>query len=199
MTALPPLRRTVALIAAAVCATLTLASCTTSSTPVSSGDGQGFVSGGGTATVIEPDDRRQAPDIQGVTLQGDPLSLSDFGGDVVVLNVWGSWCAPCRAEAPTLREVANDNRKAGVSFVGLNTRDRDASALAFERRFDISYPSLVDTDGQLQLEFKDTLPPLATPSTLVIDREGRVAARVLGETTYSQLSGLVDGVVAEGS
>lgn len=195
----PFVRRAAGVAAAVVCAVLALASCTSSPTPVSSGDGQGFISGGGTATVVDPQDRSAAPNIEGVTLDGDRLSLSDFGDDVVVLNVWGSWCGPCRAEAPTLREVSQDNKAKGVSFLGLNTKDQDASAVAFERQFDIDYPSLVDSDGQLQLEFKDTLPPLAIPSTLIIDRQGRVAARVLGETTYNQLSELVDGVLAEGT
>jgi peroxiredoxin len=84
-----------------------------------------------------------------------------------------------------------------VQFVGLNTRDQQAAALAFEDGFGISYPSLVDQSGELQLAFRDTLPPNAIPSTIVIDREGRVAARVLGPTTYTQLSDLVDHVVAE--
>lgn len=147
--------------------------------------------------VIDPADRVTAPEVEGVTLQGDSLSLSDFDGDVIVLNVWGSWCAPCRAEAETLQEVAAKTGPDGVQFVGLNTRDQTAAALAFERRFGVEYPSLVDADGQLQLAFSDSLPPSAIPSTLIIDRSGRVAARVLGATTYTQLKGLVDDVAAE--
>ena len=193
----PRFRRTIAAVGLVACAVLSLAACSGASARTSSGDAQGFVSGGGTAVVIDPADRVTAPEVEGVTLQGDSLSLSDFDGDVIVLNVWGSWCAPCRAEAPTLQEVAAKTRPDGVQFVGLNTRDQTAAALAFERRFGVKYPSLVDADGQLQLAFSDSLPPSAIPSTLIIDRSGRVAARVLGATTYTQLKGLVDDVAAE--
>ncbi len=139
----------------------------------------------------------QAPAVSGKTLQGEDLALSDFAGDVVVLNVWGSWCAPCRAEAQTLQKLSDKYAKDGVQFVGINTRDDNANAQAFERNFGISYPSLSDTDGRLQLEFHDSLPPSAIPSTLVIDRQGRVAARVLGPVTYSQMTGLIDDVAGE--
>lgn len=190
-------RRTVAWVGSLVCAVLTLASCTDAAPTPSSGDGQGFVSGGGTASVIEPADRVVAPEVAGQTLQEEELSLADFEGDVVVVNVWGSWCAPCREEAPSLQEVSQETRDDGVQFVGLNTRDAAAQALAFERRFGITYPSLVDADGQLQLEFRDSLPPTAIPSTLIIDRQGRVAARILGATSYTQLSDLVADIAAE--
>ena len=88
-------------------------------------------------------------------------------------------------------------RHRGVQFVGLNTRDQQAAAQAFERRFGITYPSLVDDGGELQLAFRDSLPPNAIPSTLVIDREGRIAARVVGEVTYTQLSEIVDELATE--
>jgi thiol-disulfide isomerase/thioredoxin len=182
---------------AALCAmTLVLGGCTSDS-GIESGDGQGFVSGDGTARVLEPAERQPAPDVVGTTLTGDEVSLDDFAGEVVVLNVWGSWCAPCRAEAPALQEVYSENRKDGVSFLGINTRDQDAAALAFEENFDITYPSLVDENGELLLAFRDSLPASAIPSTLVVDREGRIAARVLGPTSYSQLTELVEQVASE--
>jgi thiol-disulfide isomerase/thioredoxin len=176
---------------------LLLAGCTDASSDVESGGGQGFVSGDGSAQVIAPEDRTAAPAVAGTTLDGEPLALSDFAGDVVVVNVWGSWCAPCRAEAEALQQVYLDHRQDGVQFVGLNTRDQQAAALAFEERFGITYPSLVDENGELQLAFRDSLPPNAIPSTLVIDRDGDIAARVVGPTTYSQLSDLVGDVAAE--
>lgn len=176
---------------------LLLAGCTDASSGVESGGGQGFVSGDGSAQVIAAGDRAVAPEVSGTTLDGQPLALSDFAGDVVVVNVWGSWCAPCRAEAEALQQVYLDNKHDGVRFVGLNTRDQQAAALAFEQRFGITYPSLVDENGELQLAFRDSLPPNAIPSTLVIDREGAIAARVVGPTTYSQLSELVGDVAAE--
>jgi len=147
--------------------------------------------------VINPADRVAAPDVSGTTLDGDQVALSDFAGKVVVLNVWASWCGPCRGEAPALQEVAKVTASKGVQFLGLNTRDDVAAAKAFDARYKITYPSLVDADGQLQVQFRDSLPPSAIPSTLIIDRNGRVAARILGATTYSQLKGLVDDVAAE--
>lgn len=178
-------------------AVLTLTSCSDPQSAVESGDGLGFVSGGGTSTTIASEDRTAAPQVSGVTLEGDSLSLSDYDGKVVVVNVWGSWCGPCREEAEILQEVAQQTASDGVQFVGLNTRDQSAGALAFQRTFHITYPSLVDDDGQLQLAFRDSLPPNAVPSTLVLDTQGRVAARVIGATTFSQLSHLVADVVAE--
>lgn len=188
--------RPVTATAALLCAVLMLSACSSGSS-ISSGNGQGFISGDGSTVVLAPDERQPAPEVSGTTLQGDELALTDFAGDVVVLNVWGSWCAPCRAEAATLQEVSDEFTERGVQFVGINTRDDQADAKAFERNFGITYPSLVDPDGQLQLRFRDSLPPTSIPSTLVIDREGRVAARVLGPTSYLQLKGLVEDVAAE--
>lgn len=184
----------VALLAAPLL--LSLGGCTGAS-DVESGGGQGFVSGDGSAKVVDPADRVALGDVSGTTLEGEPLSLADFAGDVVVMNVWGSWCAPCRAEAPALQQVSADTKIDGVQFVGINTRDQEAAALAFEKNFGITYPSLVDKFGELQLAFRDSLPANSIPSTLVIDRDGRVAARVLGATTYSQLSDLVGQVASE--
>lgn len=183
-------------VAAACALLLALGGCT-DSPDVASGDGQGFVAGDGSVQVVDAADRLPAPELSGVTLDGDELSLADFDGDVVVLNLWASWCGPCRGEAPALQQVSEDFAQQGVQFVGINSRDHEADALAFERTFGITYPSLVDTDGQLQLGFHDTVPPTSIPWTLIIDREGMIAARVLGPTTFSQLTDLVDQVAAE--
>lgn len=157
----------------------------------------GFVSGDGSVTVLEPENRSMAPNISGIGLDGQEITLSDFAGDVIVLNVWASWCAPCRAEAPALEEVSQQFAGKGVVFIGLNTRDSNAAALAFMRNYDITYPSIVDTDGRLQLEFNDTLPPQAIPSTLVIDQQGRVAARALGKVSAPTLRGMIEPLLAE--
>ncbi len=158
---------------------------------------QGYVSVDGTTTIVAEADRRAAPALAGTTLTGAQFTLTDHLGEVVVLNVWASWCAPCRAEADDLATVA---RQVGqrATFVGLNTRDSAAPARAFVDRFDVPYDSVVDTDGQLQLLFHDNLPPAAIPSTLVIDRDGRVAARALGEVDRSRLLGLLEPIMAEG-
>ena len=175
---------------------LWVAGCSYGASP-SESDGQDFLAGDGSSRIIEVDKRLTAPDISGVTLEGEELVLADFAGTVVVMNVWGSWCSPCRAEAPILQEVYSETRKRGVAFLGLNTRDQEAAAIAFEDSFGITYPSLVDETGELQLAFRQFLPSNAIPSTLIIDRDGLVAARILGATTYSQLTDLVNQVAAE--
>ncbi len=161
----------------------------------SMGGSEGFVAGSGTVTVLPQDKRVPAPELSGESLDGEPLSLGDFAGSTVVLNVWGSWCAPCRDEAPDLVDAANRLHGQDVQFLGVNVREPGvASAQAFVRSYDVPYPSIFDADGSTLLGFRDTLPPDAIPSTLVIDPRGRVAARVLGPVDESTLVGLVHDV-----
>lgn len=157
----------------------------------------GYVAGDGSIVLLAPDERVDAPEVTGPTLDGGTFSLDDHRGEVVVINVWASWCAPCRAEAPTLAALAEELEPQGVTFVGLDTRDSDTSARVFVERFGIGYPNVIDRDGQLQLLFSETLPPQAIPSTLVIDREGRVAGRVLGRASESALRGLLEPILDE--
>ncbi|MCX8528170.1 MAG: TlpA disulfide reductase family protein [Candidatus Nanopelagicales bacterium] len=152
----------------------------------------GFVAGDGSIVVIAPDQRQPAPDVRGTTLDGSVFTLADHRGDVVVMNVWASWCAPCRAEAPALAEVATRMAAKGVTFVGIDTRDSTATAQSFVDKFQVPYPSIVDPDGQVQLLFGDSLPPQAIPSTVVIDRQGRVAARALGRVDAATLRGIIE-------
>lgn len=159
--------------------------------------GEGFVAGDGTITVIPAAERRPAPPIEGTTLDDAPWSSAGTAGTIVVYNVWGSWCAPCRKEAPALEEAALKTAGRAV-FVGLNTRDIDpVPARAFVRAFHVTYPSLYDPDGRLLLRFGGQLPPSAIPSTLIVDAQGRVAARVIGEVTAATLVGLVDDLAGE--
>lgn len=160
---------------------------------------QGYVSGDGTTTILPEAERTPAPELTGTTLDGDPFALSEHRGEVVVLNVWASWCAPCRAEATDLAKVSDELADQGVQFVGLNTRDSPEPAQAFVDKFAVSYPSVVDSDGSLQLLFRDTLPPAAIPSTVVVDAQGRVAARAIGEVDRSRLLGIIEPVMAERS
>jgi thiol-disulfide isomerase/thioredoxin len=162
------------------------------------GGAEGFVSGSGTVTVLDEDQRTAAPPVSGRTLDGGRFSLAEQRGSTVVLNVWGSWCAPCRDEAPDLVKAARRLRDDDVQFVGINVREPGvASAQAFVRKYDVPYPSVYDPDGSQLLGFRDTLPPDAIPSTLVVDPHGRVAARVLGTVDTTTLAGLVHDV--EGS
>ncbi|GHC28497.1 hypothetical protein GCM10010308_52200 [Streptomyces vinaceusdrappus] len=149
--------------------------------------------------TIAAADRRPAPGIRGETLTGEPVALADYHGKIVLLNVWGSWCAPCRAEAPALQKVHQDTRDQGVVFLGINTRDASQrNALAFEKDYGITYPSLWDPDGRQLLKFKGTVSPSAIPSTIVIDREGRIAARALKALTETELRELLAPVLKEG-
>lgn len=159
-------------------------------------DGEGITTG---LTRWVPANRARLPRLRGRTLDGDRLDVSDWRGRVVVVNTWGSWCGPCREEAPDLRRVSDETRAAGVRFVGVDTRDIDAAGRAYVREFAISYPSLVDDDGGLMLAFGRTIPVSAVPSTVVVDARGRIAARVIGAVTYATLRGLVEDTLAERS
>lgn len=161
------------------------------------GSGQAFVAGDGSIVEVPAQDRQPAPSFSGETLDGSTFTLTDHRGEVVVLNVWASWCAPCRGEAPALREVAEGTRGQDVQFVGLVTRDSDASSRAFVDRFELDYPQVIDSDGTVQLQFRDNLPPQAIPSTLVIDKQGRVAARVLGTVSAPTLRSLIEPLERE--
>ena len=189
-------RRVAAAAAVAATALVLLTGCGSSSDTAGSNADSGFVAGDGSLVVVPPEQRAQAPDLVGETLDGSTFRLADHRGEVVVLNVWASWCAPCRAEAPGLAALAAEYEGKGVQFAGLDTRDSDVSARAFVDKFGIPYPNVIDRDGQLQLLFGDSLPPQAIPSTLVIDSEGRVAARALGKVSESSLRAMVEPLLA---
>ncbi|NBV90241.1 MAG: TlpA family protein disulfide reductase, partial [Actinobacteria bacterium] len=126
------------------------------------------------------------------------LDTSNWLGKVVVVNLWASWCGPCRAEATVLANSYKELQPKGVEFVGLNTRDSLAAASAFNDRFPTGFESIQDQDGQLTLRFGN-LGPAATPTTIVLDQSGLVAARVLGPITSAQLRGIVTAIIDEAS
>lgn len=142
-------------------------------------------------------ERGSAVSLSGETLDGDPLDIAEWRGDVVVVNVWGSWCGPCRKEAPALARVSKATKSLGVHFLGIDVRDNLSAAKAFTRSYGIEYPSLFDADGTLVLAFSGRVPVSAVPSTIVLDRQGRVAATVIGVVDETTLRGLVDDVLAE--
>ena len=142
--------------------------------------------------LFPPGKRLPAPKLEGTTLDGESFSLSDLTGKVVVINAWGSWCAPCRAETPDLVRLANETAYLGVHFVGINTRDNPDAAKAFVRSFNVPYPSVRDNNAEILLAFRDTIPTTVVPTTVVIDRQGQVAARIIGPVSYNTLKGLLD-------
>lgn len=162
--------------------------------------GNGYVGVDGSSadliTVVRPADRKAAPVLEGEDLAGEPLSTADFAGKTIVVNLWGAWCPPCRAEAPALKKVSDAYASKGVQFVGILTRSPDpSSAIAFNRRKGITYPSFADQGGRLELGFVKSLPTQAIPTTWVIDAKGRVAARIMDpELTAATLSGVIDDV-----
>ena len=152
---------------------------------------ESFVSGNGSVSYIKQSDRIAAPQLAGMTLTGKNYTFS--GGQVAVVNVWASWCAPCRAEAPTL--AALSEKYSDVAFIGILTRDNPATAEAFTRRFALPYPTLID--DSVLIGFRKSLPANAIPSTVVIDKNGHVAARISGEVTVASLSELIEKVSSE--
>jgi thiol-disulfide isomerase/thioredoxin len=153
--------------------------------------GQSFVGHSYESTFYQVGQRPTAPTVSGTTLTGQRLSLDTYKGKTVVLNFWGSWCDPCRSEAPALGTLARQLQPDGVRFVGVDIRDEQDAALAFMQNFNVSYPSLNDPNDQIALEFQSTVPPAAIPTTLIIDRSGRIAARIVGASSYAELKDLV--------
>ncbi len=161
------------------------------------GDQKGYISGDGTVQTIEPAEREVTIELAGTTLDGQEWTSVDARGAVLVINVWGSWCGPCLAEAPELQAAYEYFADTGdpVEFIGVNDRDSLANARAFERALGIGYPSLADDGGGTLLGLQGMAN--ARPSTLVLDEQGRIAARVLGQVDEATLRGMVEDVLAE--
>ncbi|GAB6986844.1 TlpA family protein disulfide reductase [Nocardioides pyridinolyticus] len=142
-------------------------------------------------TLYPGNDGIPLPQIEGKAVDGQMLDLADLRGHVVVLNVWGSWCAPCRAEAPDLAAISKETESRGVRFVGIDVRDNPAAARAFARSYGITYPSFDDQNGLVLAQFTGIIPVSAVPSTLVVDKSGVIRARVVGQVDGSTLRGLI--------
>src|SRR3954468_7583892 len=190
--------RAVQLSAVAAVAALTLSACGSGGTSGGGGN-TNFVTGNNGIDTAPQGKRAAAPDLSGKTIDGKTLDVADYKGKVVVLNVWGSWCGPCRAEAQYFSKVSRDYQGKGVQFVGINTRDTSTTpAVAFEKENGISYPSLYDPTGKLMLRFKKgTLNPQLVPSTLILDRDGKIAARALEALSEENLVKMLKPVLAE--
>ena len=191
------LRRTAVRTAAALTAILILAACasTGADEPTRSAGQVGYPDVPRNLTRVPPDQRTELPTISGPALgNNQTISTQDFRGKVVVVNVWGSWCPPCRKEAPDL-QAASVETKDIAQFVGITSKDYDpAPAKAFIRSFKITYPSIYDPTGKVLLAFAGELPPSAIPSTMIIDREGRLAVRVLSEVSKITLVDMINDV-----
>lgn len=190
-------RRDLLGVAGGASAALLLAACgTDTGDRYASGDSR-YVSGDGVATEIPPTDRSEPLEFSGTSYDDEQISAADRRGEVLVLNVWYASCPPCRKEAPDLQEIHEEYAEQGVSFLGINVRDAAGPAQAFEESYGITYPSLPDPDAEIMYSLRGQVAPNAVPSTLVIDREGRVAARISGAADPSVLRAMIDVVMAE--
>ncbi|WP_333774310.1 TlpA family protein disulfide reductase [Streptomyces sp. IBSBF 3136] len=190
--------RAVLLSAMAAVAALSLSACGSGGTSGGGGN-TNFVTGHNGIDTAPRGKRAAAPDLSGKTIDGRTLDVADYKGKVVVINVWGSWCGPCREEAQYFAKVSKAYEGKGVQFVGINTRDTSTTpAVAFEKEHGIGYPSLYDPTGKLMLRFdKGTLNPQLIPSTLILDKDGKVAARALEALDDTALLKMLKPVLAE--
>lgn len=194
------LRRRIPVLAAA--AALVLAGCSDDGTSINEqmrqGDQKGYIRGSGLVEQLSPEQRATTIELEGTTLEDEPWSSQEHLGEVVVINVWGSWCGPCVDEMPDLIEVSEAFTEAGepVRFIGVNVRDAVPSAQAFVRSLKVPYESLQDDGGRTRAQLGAL--GVATPSTIVVAPDGKVAARVSGPVEGSTLRGLVEDVLAEG-
>ncbi len=185
-----------ALVGGALCS---LAACSTGADAVdqTAGGDFRFVAGADTGKAIPVAARKAAPDFAGQTLDGKPVALRDFRGKVLVVNFWGSWCAPCRVEAPDIQTVYKKDAARGLRVLGVDVKEADKQfATSFIRNKGLTYPSVWDPDGRVALAFRN-YPPNSIPSTIVIDRDGRVAAVHLGPLLASDLQTIVDPILGQ--
>jgi thiol-disulfide isomerase/thioredoxin len=181
------MRKVLSQISLIVVTVLTLAACGGGSSVAE----ESFIEGSGAVTTIKSEERKAAPPLSGMTLTGKTFIFNP--GKVAVVNVWASWCSPCRAEIPTLIELSRQYPE--VQFMGILTRDNPVNAEALARRLEMPYPTFID--DSLLIGFKSTLPANAIPSTVLIDKSGNVAARISGEVTLASLSKLIRKLEAE--
>ncbi|WP_037308455.1 TlpA family protein disulfide reductase [Amycolatopsis orientalis] len=187
-------------LASVLLAVLVVSGCTTGKDAVVTGGSFNFVSPGGKVDITyDVADRQQSPTLSGDDLmnEGKQLSIADFPGKVIVLNLWGQWCGPCRVEAPEMQKVYDQTKASGVQVVGIDLRDNDrAPAQDFMRDRKLTYPSIYDPSGRTLLQLSG-YPRNIIPSTIVLDKQHRVAAVFLRDLLASDLLPVVQRLVAE--
>lgn len=179
------------------CALVALAACSPTVTGGWDEDGgeTGFVSGDRSVTTWDAGDRTGPVEIAGTDFAGGAVDVADWRGDVVVLNTWYAGCPPCRAEAPDMVGIATDYASDGVHVLGINSTDDAGAAQAFERAFEIPYPSVHDADGAAVAALQGVVPVQAVPTTVILDQDGKVAARVLGVIDATTVRALIDDLL----
>jgi len=192
-------------LATAVALALTLGACAGSGDELAAqyreGTGQNYISGDGALTILAPDSRATPVEFGGSTDLGDTFTSADYAGNVIVVNFWYAGCPPCRLEAADLEAVYQQFKDQGVVFIGVNIMDQAPTALTFAKEFGVTYPSLLDVnDGAVRLAFSGQIAPNAVPTTLVLDKDARVAGRISGLLSDPDvLVGMIESVLEESS
>ena len=200
MNAAPRLRSRILLPVAALAAAtaLALSGCTANDSLASqyrSGNGQNYIAGDGTVSEYAAGNRGEPVSFTGTLQDGSTVSSKQYAGKVLVVNFWYAGCPPCRVEAPDLQSLSQKYAAQGVEFLGANLYDSVQTAESFEKDKGVTYPSVLDRDtGSVLLAFSKTVPPKATPTTLVVDKKGRVAARILGALPGK---GILDSLISD--
>jgi peroxiredoxin len=190
-------------LATAVALALTLGACTGSGDELAAqyreGTGQNYISGDGALTILAPDSRATPVEFSGPTDTGENFSSADYAGQIIVVNFWYAGCPPCRLEAADLEAVYQEFKDQEVVFIGVNIMDQAPTALTFAKEFGVTYPSLLDAnDGAVRLAFSGQIAPNAVPTTLVLDKDARVAGRISGLLSDPEvLIGMIESVVEE--
>ncbi len=184
------------LLAVAAASIIALSGCTSDTLAANYGS---YTDDSGAPVLVKASARKAPLNFSSTTENGAPLKLSDYRGKVVVVNFWYGTCVPCRVEAPILESLYTKYQSEGVAFIGVNTADQPDTALSFEKNFGVTYPSVMDVDsGSARIAFAGAVAPTAVPTTFVLDRKGRIAARITGELeSQSILNTLISDTLAE--